>query len=301
MDNAGESATQRVGMVRLIAPNVTNSESATVALGFRKSDRRSDASSREVGEHFDAVSSIYYEMVDAYKTDLAYYHARELEEAAKWARIARPGRALDAGSGPGRHTFQLLEMGFDVISLDLSRKMLAELERGGSTERVRNSTTGVQGDIRALPFKSASFDLVICMEVIEHLPTHPELVERTVRELARVLRPNGYLILEFPLRLHSLLRLLPGSAVDWKQVRKPEWYLHSPPPLRYQRRFPLREVQRILSRARLSVRQRIFLRVIPSGYASRFPRLDNADRILEKVPLVRHFARETILVLQRQG
>ena len=57
---------------------------------------------------------------------------------------------------------------------------------------------------RPLPYESASRDLVLLSEVIEHLPNWMPVV----REAARILRPGGYLILTTPnvLRLHSRLR-----------------------------------------------------------------------------------------------
>jgi len=45
---------------------------------------------RQVIDHFDAVSDFYYEIVDAYRTDLGYYHKRELEASEKWIAIMRP-------------------------------------------------------------------------------------------------------------------------------------------------------------------------------------------------------------------
>ncbi len=162
-------------------------------------ERRSPG--RAVAEHFDAVSGVYYEMVDAYRTDLGYYHARELEEAERWARALQPARILDAGSGPGRHTRRVLILGLETVSVDVSRNMLRELvgERAGSDAPA--TARPVQGDIRSLPFRSTAFDFIVCMEVIEHLPSFPGDVQRAALELTRSLRPGGHLILEFPLRL----------------------------------------------------------------------------------------------------
>jgi SAM-dependent methyltransferase len=46
-----------------------------------------------------------------------------------------------------------------------------------------------------LPFEVASFDTVVCTEVLEHVPEPAQVV----REIARVLKPNGYVILTTPL------------------------------------------------------------------------------------------------------
>lgn len=54
--------------------------------------------------------------------------------------------------------------------------------------------TDVFSDAQAIPFASRVFDTVLCTEVLEHLP-HPA---KAVSEMARVLRPGGYLILSVP-------------------------------------------------------------------------------------------------------
>jgi SAM-dependent methyltransferase len=51
-----------------------------------------------------------------------------------------------------------------------------------------------QASVFALPFPDASFDTVICSEVIEHIPDDP----RALGELTRVLKPNGTLVLGTP-------------------------------------------------------------------------------------------------------
>jgi len=54
--------------------------------------------------------------------------------------------------------------------------------------------TGVVREGEPLPFPSESFDVVTCLEVIEHVADE----KKTLRELARVLRPGGTLILTTP-------------------------------------------------------------------------------------------------------
>ncbi len=51
-----------------------------------------------------------------------------------------------------------------------------------------------QGDIEALPFKDSTFDAVTTLEVLEHL-THPE---KALREIHRVLKPSGVLVMSSP-------------------------------------------------------------------------------------------------------
>jgi ubiquinone/menaquinone biosynthesis C-methylase UbiE len=52
----------------------------------------------------------------------------------------------------------------------------------------------VRGSIHALPIRDASFDCVVCSQVIEHCPADPGIFT----ELVRVLQPGGLLILGTP-------------------------------------------------------------------------------------------------------
>jgi SAM-dependent methyltransferase len=125
----------------------------------------------------------------------------ELEEPVVHAWIDRlpPGRALDAACGTGRHTAHLHARGHAVIGTDTSEAMLA---------RARGRLPGVdlrRADLAALPIESASMDLVICALAL----THVERLEPVVRELARVLRAGGRIILS---DFHPLLVALGGTG-----------------------------------------------------------------------------------------
>jgi SAM-dependent methyltransferase len=108
-------------------------------------------------------------------------------------RVSRGNLLLDAGCGEGRHCFGALERGARVVGLDLDR---ASLRAGAGALRSRGRALGrlasvLQGDAFALPFRDASFDRVICAEVMEHVHDYGA----AARELARVLKPGGWLYL----------------------------------------------------------------------------------------------------------
>lgn len=113
-------------------------------------------------------------------------------------RLIRPGafdvrgckRILDAGCGNGRYSrFLLRHADADAVitSFDLSPHMLHR-----ARVRLRNARVShAVADLTRLPYADAFFDAVVCGWVLEHLPDpRPGL-----RELARVLRPGGKLLL----------------------------------------------------------------------------------------------------------
>jgi SAM-dependent methyltransferase len=98
----------------------------------------------------------------------------------------RMGRALEAGCGTGYLTHLLQrERGWPIVPLDFSSDGLHHARELG----VRNP---VQGDIRCLPFDDGSFDLVLSLDVLAHLPRGEEF--RAARELVRVARRGGLVV-----------------------------------------------------------------------------------------------------------
>ena len=90
---------------------------------------------------------------------------------------AAPLRLLDVGCGEGvvlRHLDRHLH-GVSVVGLDIDGT-------GLRVAQAQNSVSLVQGSVYALPFASASFDLVLCCEVLEHV----EQPDAALAELARV-------------------------------------------------------------------------------------------------------------------
>ncbi len=125
-------------------------------------------------------------------------HFRRSFEERRLSLVARlaPGhgaRVLDVGCGSGRLSELLADRGAAVHSLDIGHDSLVRAARrlGG-----RKDVRFVLGDVYRLPFDDASFDAGIVSEVLEHLDSPAE----ALGELARVVRPNGVLILSAPWR-----------------------------------------------------------------------------------------------------
>jgi SAM-dependent methyltransferase len=96
---------------------------------------------------------------------------------------AHPRQVLEVGCGQGELARRLgEELGISVVAIDQSPRMV-EIARGrGVDARV--------GDVQALPFDDASFDVVVAAWMLYHVPD----LDRGIAELARVLRPGGQLV-----------------------------------------------------------------------------------------------------------
>ena len=105
-------------------------------------------------------------------------------------------RILDAGCGYGRIGVPLAEAGFDVVGVDVSPMMLEETRRRAELAGVPMDLR--RGDLCELPCEPQDFDAVICMWL-----TFNELLNeadqlRALRELVRVLRPGGWILIDGP-------------------------------------------------------------------------------------------------------
>jgi SAM-dependent methyltransferase len=109
-------------------------------------------------------------------------------------------KILDIGCGAGRHTCAASRLEkITVIGSDISLKDVQE-----AREKLRQEKQlGLQGggfwatlvaDITGLPFPDGFFDMVICSEVLEHIPDQ----ESAVKEITRVLKIGGDLVVSVP-------------------------------------------------------------------------------------------------------
>ncbi len=120
----------------------------------------------------------------------------ELVEAEHLARywwvapLANGRKVLDAGCGVGYGTNLLAEAGASsAVGVDIA-KAVVEAATASAAEGASFQASGIHD----LPFEHATFDLVVCFEVIEHVERPAEAID----ELVRVLRPPGVLVISSP-------------------------------------------------------------------------------------------------------
>ena len=101
---------------------------------------------------------------------------------------------LEVGPGTGRFTTQLAKCGSRVTLCDLSRGMLEVVRRNleaAGCDRAIDAM--VEGSLYELPFKNGTFDHALAVNVFNHL----EDTARAVGELARVVKPDGYILFTY--------------------------------------------------------------------------------------------------------
>jgi 2-polyprenyl-3-methyl-5-hydroxy-6-metoxy-1,4-benzoquinol methylase len=145
-------------------PNLKSyfSSSGTVSTWWRK-------------EMWDPVLRLYFDKQLNYVSSLSEWKHKSV---------------LDAGTGFGRIARALALLGARVHGVDISMDMI-ELARSNNEDLSESIISLQRGDIERLPFRNESFDAVVCMETLMHVPDP----RTAIKELSRVARPGGIVIL----------------------------------------------------------------------------------------------------------
>ena len=158
---------------------------------------------------YDKLGERWYSAWDDPVALLRRENVRKLEWVRTHLRtqgVREDAELLDVGCGAGLLTNELAVDGYQVTGVDLSPGSLRVARRHDPAGRVGYR----EADARALPFPAASFDVVTCMDFLEHV----EDPAKVVAEIARVLRPGGWLFFHtFNRNFWSWLIIIKG--VEW--------------------------------------------------------------------------------------
>lgn len=124
--------------------------------------------------------------------EIVYEHVHRYAFARAFARGRR---VLDAACGEGYGTALLAAVAQTAVGVDIDA---AAVERAREACRGRGNARFAEGSVAALPLPDASVDLVVSFETVEHLAAADQ--PRMIAEFARVLAPDGLLLLSSPNR-----------------------------------------------------------------------------------------------------
>jgi len=153
---------------------------------------------RSISEYFDRTASQYRDVHYTNHHNLSPHEYRKayIEQMLQRQRIPAGARVLDVGCGPGELVLSLLREGYDVWAVDISQQMVDETARAMEKNGFSSANRVFVADIESLPFDSEFFDVIIAAGVIEYQDhDEPSLVE-----MKRVLKPDGYLVLNVSVR-----------------------------------------------------------------------------------------------------
>jgi SAM-dependent methyltransferase len=132
--------------------------------------------------HFDSIAEVYDDSLPAHVVE-HYLRKRTAYVVEHCPR----GKGLDVGCGTGVLAGRLAADGYEMAGVDPS---------GGMLDVLRANTPAVaatEASGTALPFDEDSFDLVLTVAALHHI-AEPADVHQTLREMVRVARPGGRIV-----------------------------------------------------------------------------------------------------------
>lgn len=181
-------------------------------------------------EKFAALASRWWDPQSEFKPlhDINPLRLKYIDDTA-----SLPGkRVLDVGCGGGILAEAMASRGADVTGIDLVDKalMVARLHQLESGQRVTYRNENVESTAATQP---ASFDVVTCMEMLEHVPDP----RQTVQACAEVVKPGGWVFFSTLSRnpksylfaiigAEYILKLLPRGTHDYAKFIRPSELIH---------------------------------------------------------------------------
>jgi SAM-dependent methyltransferase len=133
----------------------------------------------------------FYNSSDAYfavlKNEPAEYY-QEFIDLVKFYLQDKNSKILDLGCGTGQSSCLLSRVGYRVTGFDYSQRFIEHARKNFP------EVNFVQGEVTALPFIDDSFDALVTYNTIEHFDD----LEKGLREVARVVKKNGLIIIQAP-------------------------------------------------------------------------------------------------------
>ncbi|HEV3142070.1 MAG TPA: methyltransferase domain-containing protein, partial [Vicinamibacterales bacterium] len=131
---------------------------------------------------------------------VSYWRSAEFAYAWRQLQAPRGGRILDLGSPKDLAAMFARHRGYEVIATDILPDAVESSRRYARAQGIDGRSAGrVHSEVqdgRALTYGDASFDAAFSVSVLEHIPDGGD--SAAVRELLRVVRPGGVVVVTVP-------------------------------------------------------------------------------------------------------
>ncbi len=158
------------------------------------------------GEDFDAIRRGFYDFFEnpvkehfyfAYFPG-AFWRRNFVKQQVSAIRLEK-AKLCEVGFGPGVLLVEALSQkpDWEGYGIDISNACVEYAQRYAKLKQITTLVNLSQGDILNIPYEAETFDVVMAMEVLEHIPEP----EAGFSEICRILRNEGYLISSIPVQL----------------------------------------------------------------------------------------------------
>jgi len=133
------------------------------------------------------MDDVEIQQLDSLESTHFWYKARK-KQLSIWFKSlnAKECRVLDLGSATGGNSLHIASMGHSVTSVEYSAIGI-EIQKSKGLEVI-------WADARKLPFEDESFDVVICLDVLEHI--EEDFI--VISEISRILKSGGRFLISVP-------------------------------------------------------------------------------------------------------
>jgi len=177
-------------------------------------------------QQYDDLASLWWKDSSPFK-DLLYLNAPRFRFFESWLSAWQDKKVLDLGCGGGFVSEELARRGAQVVGVDPAQS-LVDVARQHAQESSLHIDYRV-GTGEAIPAPDASFDAVVCVDVLEHVAD----LDRVLSEVHRVLKPGGLFLYDtinktffsflwMILVLEWIAGRIPRGTHDWRKFIKPQ-------------------------------------------------------------------------------
>ena len=116
------------------------------------------------------------------------------------AYVPKDTRIFESGCGAGDVMTDVVKHGYHITGVDINYRLLSVAKKqlseiNISSEENENKTVNlIQSDVEYLPFQDSSFDALYCVGVLSYLENDTQ----AVREISRVVKPGGIVLIALP-------------------------------------------------------------------------------------------------------